>query len=183
MASAAKSAPAAFNPFNAMNTSPGFTWRESYARPRMSIPGSAASFMFGRGGPLPRSAPLACGSFLVRQRRESDWRTFELQLTCHARLDRRSRCRRLTRHDAIPRKARGQTDFRQDTQRFARAQPAEIRKIAHVAVRADLNESRRRAGCASESAGCSVRRATSTGGGAFSVGGTPRCRSVASAMR
>ena len=158
MASAAKSAPAAFNPFSAMKTSPGFTWRESYARPRTSIPGSAASF--SSVAEAFHAAP-SCSSLLApATRRRLAYVPARAHTPCPARSA--FRRRRLARHDAVAREPRSQPDLRQDTQRFARAQPAEIRQIAHVAVRADRNDrraSRRLRRSESPAARCAARRA------------------------
>ena len=71
----------------------------------------------------------------------------------------------------LPFKPRGQSDVRQHTQRFARAQPAKIRKVARSPSCADGDDRR----VALAPSGLNLRlaggRATSTGGGAFSVGG------------
>ena len=92
--------------------------------------------------------------------------------------------RRLVDHETVAVEPRRQPDLHERPERVARAQAAQIRHLARAMVASALD------GVAVATAAGNVPcprqrswRATITGGGAFSVGPTPRCRSVASAMR
>ena len=150
-----------------MKTSPGCTRRESYATPlEPQYPGTR--------GKLHGSAASDATAMATVMRSS-------LSTQAIPGSNRRSGARRLARdHDAVAVQPRGQPDRRQHAQRFARAQSAKIRKIARVAGGADRNDRGvPLAAQPAESPAGSSRRATSTGGGALSVGERRRCRSVA----